>query len=437
VNDGLFVDKSYHSIVKGNTVNGKHLIYLEDAANIEVTDVAGQVILVNCNNIRVENQDLSNTDVGIELLKTDDSIIANNTVSSNDYGIKLYVSCNNTICDNNVCTNNEHGIDLIYSDSNSITRNNASSNHDCGIILGTSIGNSITGNEARNNTDDGIYLYDSRDNSITGNEVRNNNNDGIYLYDSRNNSFTYNNASNNNGSGIYLISASNNKIYLNNFIDNADESYSSHPNNTWNSTEELVYTYNGSTYKNCLGNYWSNYTDKYPDAKEIDGYGIWNTPYSIYSDNDTYPLVEHYTNYNVTAETSFDTGPSKKPYPAIYGIHNGTITPNRDIEVQKLYTYPCTGTGGHTEYARIWNSSLDVTATWSGYTEEWQHIAFNDPFTLVAGETYNYYIRTGSYPQIHHNGALQTTNGWINCTEFTDANGKIYDDWLPAIRLWS
>ncbi|KAF5431100.1 hypothetical protein C5S39_06390 [Candidatus Methanophagaceae archaeon] len=145
--------------------------------------------------------------------------------------------------------------------------------------------------------------------------------------------------------------------------------------------------------------------------------------------------MEHYKNYNVTAETSFDTGPSKKPYPAIYGIHNGTITPNRDIEVQKLYTYPCTGTGGHTEYARIWNSSLDVTATWCGYTEEWQHISFNEPFTLVAGEAYNYSIHTGSYPQIHHNGALQTTNGWINCTEFTDINGKVYNNGIPAIRL--
>ncbi|MCD6203740.1 MAG: hypothetical protein J7I99_05215 [Methanophagales archaeon] len=44
-------------------------------------------------------------------------------------------------------------------------------------------------------------------------------------------------------------------------------------------------------------------------------------------------------------------------------------------------------------------------------------------------------IRTGSYPQIHHNTSLLTPNGWINCTKFVDANGKIYDDWIPAIRL--
>ena len=30
--------------------------------------------------------------------------------------------------------------------------------------------------------------------------------------------------------------------------------------------------------------------------------------------------------------------------------------------------------------------------------------------------------------------ALRTTNGWINCTEFIDANGKRYNDWTPAIK---
>jgi len=53
----------------------------------------------------------------------------------------------------------------------------------------------------------------------------------------------------------------------------------------------------------------------------------------------------------------------------------------------------------------------------------------------VINETYNYTIRTGSYPQIHHTDALPTANGWINCTNFTDANGRIYTDWIPAIRL--
>jgi hypothetical protein len=145
--------------------------------------------------------------------------------------------------------------------------------------------------------------------------------------------------------------------------------------------------------------------------------------------------VEPWENYFALTENIFDTGSPANPYPSIMGNHTGTITPNQTITVQELYTCPCAGTGGHTEYARIWNSTLDVNATWSGYKGDWHNISFNKTFTLVSGKTYKYVIRTGSYPQIHHTPALPTENGWINCTEFTDANGKKYYDWIPAIRL--
>jgi len=131
----------------------------------------------------------------------------------------------------------------------------------------------------------------------------------------------------------------------------------------------------------------------------------------------------------------FDTGPGS--YPSISGTHNGKIKPNKTIIATKLYTYPCEGTGGHTEYARIWNATWEANATWEGYAGDWHNISFDKTVVLLAGETYNYTIRTGSYPQIHHTSALLTPYGWINCTEFTDANGKKYENWIPAIKLWS
>ncbi len=135
------------------------------------------------------------------------------------------------------------------------------------------------------------------------------------------------------------------------------------------------------------------------------------------------------------AENIFDTGAPANPYPSISGTHNGTIKPNQTITVSKLYTYPCAGTGGHTEYMKIWNATWNATATWNGYAGDWHNISFDESFTLMKGVTYNYEIKTGSYPQIHHTSALPTANGWINCTKFTDANGKVYYDWIPAIRL--
>ena len=135
-------------------------------------------------------------------------------------------------------------------------------------------------------------------------------------------------------------------------------------------------------------------------------------------------------------DNDFDTRQSDNPYPSIPGTHTGTITPSQDLTVQKLYTYPCAGTGGHTEYVRIYGNGKDESASKTGYKEDEWAITFDSSFLLEAGKTYNYVIETGSYPQIHHTAALQTYNGWLNCTKFTDANGKEYDDWIPAIQLF-
>jgi len=143
-------------------------------------------------------------------------------------------------------------------------------------------------------------------------------------------------------------------------------------------------------------------------------------------------------NITVSNEGYIDTGQSTNPYPSIAGIHNGTITPSHNINVSKLYTYPCPGTGGHTEYIRIYNESGTIAeANWTGYKGDWHNITFDKTVVLLAGETYNYTIRTGSYPQIIHRQNHTTLDGsLITCTKFIDANGRVYYDWIPAIRLW-
>ncbi|MEA2074464.1 MAG: phospholipase D-like domain-containing protein [Euryarchaeota archaeon] len=132
----------------------------------------------------------------------------------------------------------------------------------------------------------------------------------------------------------------------------------------------------------------------------------------------------------------FDTGPGT--YPSISGMHNGTITPFNDLNVSKLYTYPCAGTGGHTEYAKIYNDSWSIeTLPWNGYRGDWHNHSFSEPSKLYANVEYNYTIITGSYPQIIHKQNHTTLDGsLITCKEFTDANEKEYNDWIPAIRLY-
>ena len=139
--------------------------------------------------------------------------------------------------------------------------------------------------------------------------------------------------------------------------------------------------------------------------------------------------------YTFTVEfaSEFDTGPGT--YPSIMGIHNGTITPSCNIIVKKMYTYPCEGTGGHTEYVELRNETFAINATWNGYKDDWHNITFPHQFILLANHTYNYTIKTGSYPQIIHEHVYSIADGNITCIEFIDANGKIYDNWIPAIRL--
>ena len=185
-----------------------------------------------------------------------------------------------------------------------------------------------------------------------------------------------------------------------------------------------------------MGNYMGNYRSDYRGSDK-NGDGIGDTPYS---NRDNYPLMEPWENYFAPTPMHFDTGAPENTYPSISGTHNGTITPNKIIEVSKIYTYPCEGTDGHTEYARIYYDSWSIeTLPCEGYGGDWHNLSFIEPFKLYANVEYKFTIRTGSYPQIHHNKTLQTQNGWINwinCTSFVDANGRKYNDWIPAIKLW-
>jgi len=138
---------------------------------------------------------------------------------------------------------------------------------------------------------------------------------------------------------------------------------------------------------------------------------------------------------NVIAETAAQT----YLYNDAVGSYLGVTNAQEDtITIQKMYTYSCPGTGGHSEYAAFYdrNGTKLGEGRWNGYpVADLQYITFDAPLTLEIGKTYNYTIKTGSYPQIIHKHSHAADNGTITCTEFTDANGNTYTDWIPAIRL--
>ena len=279
---GLGVSESYSNVVVGNSVNGKSLVYLEDASDLVVND-AGQVILVGCDNITVENLDLSNTTIGVELWKTNNTKIRRSNITNNQYNILGLYSSNNSISGNNITNNGwDHGIKLYHCSNNTICENNITNNHD-GIHLMYSSDNNIYGNNITNN-DYGIGLDRSSNNTqVHGNSIRNNN-DGIWLYFSSKNTISGNDITCNSDDGISFYYSSDNNIYHNSFADNTNQVTLGEGslNNTWDNGVE--------------GNYWSNYTGT--DANHD---GISDSWYEIDANNiDHYPLMGLFHSFNTS-----------------------------------------------------------------------------------------------------------------------------------------
>jgi parallel beta-helix repeat protein len=63
---------------------------------------------VNCNNIKVKNQEISNTNVGIQLWDSFSCVISNNIFSSNNYGI--YLNGYNNVVRENTISDNHYGL---------------------------------------------------------------------------------------------------------------------------------------------------------------------------------------------------------------------------------------------------------------------------------------------------------------------------------------
>ncbi len=172
INCGIYTSQSAsHNTVLDNYVNGKPLIYLNYESNEKINN-AGQIILIDCINITIENTNISNVYYGIFLKNSKFCIVKGNNI--NNSNIFLRESDENEILNNKIfyikkrTMYSEIGINLQSSNENKISGNDLSSNQGYGLQIYISNDNIISGNNIDKNYN-GIRLDDSNSNEINNN----------------------------------------------------------------------------------------------------------------------------------------------------------------------------------------------------------------------------------------------------------------------------
>ena len=201
----------------------------------------------------------------------------------------------------NTITSNSIGIRAADSYRCLIINNTISENIDAIDAAGTRL--DILNNTITDNTETAITIHNTSDSSdlirIWYNNIQNSKKGMTLIQDGRN-SIIKNNI-NKCTTGINFSQTGSSTVYENNITDSTIGiiiTQSSHitlrQNNLINNTQQAVTDANSTIQWDSSekGNYWSDYTTRYPNANETDNTGIWDTPYIINENNtDNYPLA--------------------------------------------------------------------------------------------------------------------------------------------------
>ena len=168
-----------HIIDDTNTVNGKPIYYIKNQLNGIVPSDAGQLILVGCAGVTIEDLTFNNTSTGIQMYDTSWSTIRRVTVKDNNYGIRLRSCGSNNMILDSVARYNNYGMTISESNYNYVSNVSIENNSVCGIFVGGSEV-SISDNRIFSNglsPDDystyhhGVFITSSTDSRVENNEI--------------------------------------------------------------------------------------------------------------------------------------------------------------------------------------------------------------------------------------------------------------------------
>ncbi|NMD72101.1 hypothetical protein HHO41_17540 [Bacillus sp. DNRA2] len=228
----IFISGSKHSLVNVNVKTAHIGVRLNEANSIEVRDVTV-----------MGYQGAADEGNGIDLYRSENNVIANNTVKDIRDGIYLEYSSANKIY-GNLVTRSRYGLHFMYTENNVVQDNTLINNHTGSMIMVSS--NELYENnkllENRQNVNSqGLYLYDVNESKFQNNLIKDNR-IGIMIDNTFTNEITRN-IFQGNALGIIFKQSTDNNITYNDF--------------KINTTTILTYG-DGSNQNNLSKNYWDN-----------------------------------------------------------------------------------------------------------------------------------------------------------------------------------
>ena len=432
LNDGLFVwiinpevGNYLTYTVKNNTVNGLPLGYFENKTDSILTGTYGQLILVNCSNVVVKNQNCSSTSVGITLFYSSENQLFNNTCNRNSVGISISysdsITVTNNTCNNNIWNGIEFWVEYWGEPHTSIVANNTCTNNRyAGIILEAHY-SFLTGNICNNNTEAGIYLFFSTFMTLANNTCINNNRSGVYMDHSHDSTLTNNTCISNNESGIYLEFSGNNFITWNTLISNREygislNTYSFdntiHHNSFFNNGQgdSQAFDNNSGTFwydqASLVGNFWSDYSGE--GSYIIAGTAEKTDPYPSHTHS---PSISHPDNLTfIAGETGqviswLATDPNNNPSSYII-YRNGSIFTTDSwssgvaitVTVDDLepgcynFTIVVTDTDQFSTSSTVWVTVIAETTTPTTSSETFTTSSSSEPHTTTTTTSVTHYV---------------------------------------------